>query len=260
VQEHFERFAARAASAGVEARLLQRPFPDAFADLAAEGVSAQVVILDVGVSSMQLDQPERGFAYSYDAPLDMRMDQSGGDSAADLLNACPEAELVRILREYGEERFARRIARSIVQRRAEQPFARTGQLVDVVRASIPARAREKGGHPAKRTFQALRVAVNDELGMLDRGLDAALELLEPGGRLLVISFHSLEDRIVKQRFESWTGKCTCPPGLPVCRCGAVAKVSVPHRRGYVAGPEELAENPRAASARLRVAVKMEGGE
>ncbi len=254
-----DRFAAFAAEvAPVPTRFVRAPFPDAFEQLAAEGLSADAVILDVGVSSMQLDQVERGFSYAHDAPLDMRMDQSAGTSAADLVADLDARELERILREFGEERYARRIAGGIVRRRESEPIRRTAELVDVVLGSIPAAARHApGGHPARRTFQALRIAVNDELGMLDRGLDAALELLKPDGRLVVMSFHSLEDRMVKRRIEAWHGRCTCPPGLPICACGALTRAES-MTRGLVRPTEaEVARNPRAASTRLRAARRVE---
>jgi 16S rRNA (cytosine1402-N4)-methyltransferase len=252
----FDAFAAEVAP--VPTRFVHATFPDAFEQLAAEGLSADAVILDVGVSSMQLDERARGFSYAHDAPLDMRMDQSAGSGAADLLAELDERELERILREYGEERFARRIARGIVARRADAPITRTGELVDIVLASIPAAARHApGGHPARRTFQALRIAVNDELAMLERGLDAALELLAPDGRLVVMTFHSLEDRIVKRRIEAWGGTCTCPPGLPVCVCGAVARADSLTRGAIRPSAEEVARNPRAASTRLRAARRVE---
>ena len=252
----FEAFAAEVAP--VPTRFVGAAFPDAFAQLAAEGVSADAVILDVGVSSMQLDEVERGFSYAHDAPLDMRMDQSTGTSAAELVADVDERELERILREYGEERYARRIAGGIVRRRAESPIVRTAELVDVVLGSIPVAARHApGGHPARRVFQALRIAVNDELGMLDRGLDAALDLLAPDGRLVVMSFHSLEDRIVKRRFEAWRGTCTCPPGLPVCACGAVTRAEQITRGVVRPTAEEVARNSRAAPTRLRAARRVE---
>ena len=248
--------AVSAGLAPLETRFCNLDYPSAFDLLAREGVSADVVILDIGVSSMQLDQPARGFAYSYDAPLDMRMDQSSGRTARDVLADAPEHELERILRQYGEERFARRIAHAIVQRRGDAPLERTAELAELVRRAVPAATRRKGGHPAKRTFQALRIEVNDELGMLDRGLDAAFELLKPGGRLLVISFHSLEDRMVKRRIEKWRGHCTCPPGLPVCGCGWVSLVEPLTRGAVQASADEAAENPRAVSARLRAVRKL----
>jgi 16S rRNA (cytosine1402-N4)-methyltransferase len=255
-QARFEAFAAEVSP--VPTRFVRATFPDAFAQLASEGLSADAVILDVGVSSMQLDERARGFSYAHDAPLDMRMDQSAGTTAADLVAELDERELERIVRDYGEERYARRIASGIVRRRAEGAITRTGELVDVVLASIPAAARHApGGHPARRVFQALRIAVNDELGMLERGLDAALELLAPDGRLVVMTFHSLEDRIVKRRIEAWGGRCTCPPGLPVCVCGAVTRAE-PLTRGAMRPSEtEVERNPRAASTRLRAARRVE---
>ncbi|MCW2925432.1 MAG: S-adenosyl-methyltransferase MraW [Thermoleophilia bacterium] len=255
-EPRFEAFAREVAP--LATRFVRAPFPDAFAQLAEDGVSADAVILDVGVSSMQLDEVERGFSYAHDAPLDMRMDQSAGEPASELLARLDEGELARTFRELGEERHAGRIARAIVRTRDADPFTRSGQLVDVILAALPPAVRfAPGGHPARRVFQALRIAVNDELGMLDRGLDAALELLVPGGRLVVMSFHSLEDRIVKRRFEAWLGHCTCPPGLPVCVCGAVT-VAEPVVRGLSRPTEaEVATNPRAASTRLRAVRRVE---
>ncbi|MCW2961388.1 MAG: rsmH [Thermoleophilia bacterium] len=240
-------------------RFLRMPFPDAFSLLLEEGVSADAVILDVGVSSMQLDEPERGFAYAHDAPLDMRMDPSSGAGAAELLATADLNELTRILREYGEEKFARPIAKAIVRRREDgDPITHTADLVEVIRSALPGGGRVlKGGHPAKRTFQALRVAVNDELGMLDRGLDLALELLKPDGRLVVMAFQSLEDRIVKRRIEAWSGSCTCPPGLPVCRCGALTHAASLTRGAQKPTAAEVAENPRSASTRLRAVRRIE---
>ncbi|MBO8142084.1 MAG: 16S rRNA (cytosine(1402)-N(4))-methyltransferase RsmH [Firmicutes bacterium] len=211
------------------------------------------VLFDLGVSSFQLDEAERGFTYRTDAPLDMRMDPSAPLTAEQLVNTLPEAELARILREYGEERWAGRIASQIVRRRARTPFRTTGQLVEAVKEAIPAPARRRGPHPARRTFQALRIAVNGELTALEAGLVAALNSLAPGGRLAVISFHSLEDRIVKQMFRDWSAGCQCPPDLPECRCGRQPMVRILTRRPIVPGPEEVAANPRARSARLRAA-------
>lgn len=234
-------------------RFVQADFPTAMRQLVDEGVSAEVVILDVGVSSMQLDQPERGFAYSHDAPLDMRMDPSSGDSAADLVASADVQQLTDWLRQFGEERHAYRIAKAIVRRREQQPIATTFELVDTIRSALPAGGRaSKGGHPAKRTFQALRIAVNDELGMLDRGLDAAFDLLAPEGRLAVMAFHSLEDRMVKQRFAAWVGACSCPQGLPVCVCGEMSQAELLTRGAARPDAEELAANPRSASTKLRV--------
>jgi 16S rRNA (cytosine1402-N4)-methyltransferase len=251
---YFERFEKRA---GVQARLLRGDFGVVLPQLAENGVQADAILLDLGVSSMQLDRPERGFSYSVDAPLDMRMDTSEELSARDIVNEWPERELMTIFRRYGEERYAKQIARAIVRRRKEQPFERTGELVDVIKGAIPAPARFGEGHPAKRVFQALRIAVNDELGALETALPAALEMLRPGGRLAVISFHSLEDRMVKQFLREKERGCTCPPDFPVCVCGHEPEVRAIERRPIKAGATEIAANPRAASARLRAAVKTE---
>jgi 16S rRNA (cytosine1402-N4)-methyltransferase len=218
-------------------------------------VRADAVLLDLGVSSMQLDRPERGFSYAADAPLDMRMDPSSTPSARDLVNEEPERELASIFKRYGEERYARQIARAIVRRRRERPFERTGELVETIKAAIPAPARFGDGHPAKRVFQALRIAVNDELGSLEAALPAALEMLRPGGRLAVVSFHSLEDRIVKRFLRERERGCTCPPEFPVCVCGHEPELRALARRPIRPGAAELAANPRASSARLRAAVK-----
>jgi 16S rRNA (cytosine1402-N4)-methyltransferase len=226
---------------------------DVIAHLGIQGVDG--VLMDIGVSSHQLDEGERGFSFHQDAPLDMRMDRSNPVSAATVVNEWSEAELARILWEYGEERWSKRIAQFIVERRAERPLRTTGDLVDVIKAAIPAAARREGGHPARRTFQAIRIAVNDELGVLERGLDGALQVLKPGGRLAVITFHSLEDRIVKQRFQSWVNPCTCPPSLPVCACGKEPLAVHVTRKPVVASAAELEANPRARSAKLRVVAK-----
>jgi len=225
------------------------------AQLAENGFSADAILLDLGVSSMQLDRPERGFSYATDDPLDMRMDTSQALTAREAVNAWPEGELARIFRRYGEERYARQIAKAIVRRRKEQPFERTGELVDTIKAAIPAPARFGEGHPAKRVFQALRIAVNEELDALEAALPAALEMLRPGGRLAVISFHSLEDRIVKHFLRDRERGCTCPPDFPVCICGHEPELRAIQRRPIRPGGAEVAANPRAASARLRAAVK-----
>jgi 16S rRNA (cytosine1402-N4)-methyltransferase len=204
---------------------------------------------------MQLDRPERGFSYAVDAPLDMRMDPSGELSARELVNEADERELELIFRRYGEERYARPIARAIVRRRAEQPYARTGELVDTIKAAIPTPARFGDGHPAKRVFQALRIAVNDELGALEAALPAALAMLRPGGRLAVISFHSLEDRIVKRFLRDRARGCVCPPEFPVCTCGHEPELRLLTRKAVRPGARELSENPRASSARLRAGIK-----
>jgi 16S rRNA (cytosine1402-N4)-methyltransferase len=225
------------------------------AQLAENGVEADAVLLDLGVSSMQIDRPERGFSYAADAPLDMRMDPSADVTAAGIVNEADERDLATIFRRYGEERYARQIARDIVRRRKERPFERTGDLVDTIRAAIPAPARFGDGHPAKRVFQALRIAVNDELGSLEAALPAAFAMLRPGGRLAVISFHSLEDRIVKRFLRELERGCDCPPDFPVCVCGKEPQLRALSRKPIRAGADELAANPRAASARLRAGVK-----
>ena len=252
VAPFFERFRRTTA---VKTRLLHGEFSIVLEQLAANGVRADVILLDLGVSSMQLDRPERGFSYAVDAPLDMRMDPSSDYSARALVNEADERELADIFKRYGEERYARQIARAIGRARKQQPLARTGELVDTIRASIPAPARFGEGHPAKRVFQALRIAVNDELGSLEAALPAALEMLRPGGRLAVIAFHSLEDRIVKQFLRDRERGCTCPPDFPVCVCGHEPELRAIERRPIKPTEAEVAANPRAASARLRAAVK-----
>ena len=210
------------------------------------------ILLDLGVSSYQLDNPERGFTYRTDAPLDMRMDRSSSLSAKEIVNTYPEEELTRILREYGEERCAARIASNIVKARSKKPLETTGELSEIVRASIPARMREKGGNPDKRTFQAIRIACNRELDVLRDSLDEMIDLLTPGGRLCVITFHSLEDRIVKNAFKRNENPCTCPPEFPVCVCGKKSKGRVITRKAIAPTARELEVNRRSASAKLRV--------
>ncbi len=249
---YFERLEKRFT---VNARLLRGDFGVVLPQLAANGVRADAILLDLGVSSMQLDRPERGFSYAADAPLDMRMDPTQEESARDLVNTWSERDLLEIFRRYGEERYAKQIARAIVRRRKEQEFERTGELVDTIKCAIPAPARFGEGHPAKRVFQALRIAVNGELDSLSVALPAALEMLKPGGRLAVISFHSLEDRIVKQFLRDRERGCTCPPDFPVCVCGNEPELRALQRRPIRPGAAELAANPRSASARLRVAIK-----
>ena len=249
---YFDRFRRRT---GVQGRFLRGEFSLVLEQLASNGVRADAVLFDLGVSSMQIDQPERGFSYAADAPLDMRMDPNAELSARELVNEASERDLTAIFRDYGEERYARQIARAIGKRRREQPFERTGELVETIKAAIPAPARFGDGHPAKRVFQALRIAVNDELGSLEAALPAGLELLRPGGRLAVISFHSLEDRIVKRFLRSQERGCTCPPDFPVCVCGQEPALRAQSRRAIRPTAQEIAANPRAASARLRAAVK-----
>ena len=252
VRPYFERFQR---DCRVPARFLRGDFAVVLGQLAGNGVEADAILLDLGLSSMQIDRPERGFSYAADAPLDMRMDTTGARSAADVVNEADERELADAFRRYGEERFARPIARAIVRRRQERPFERTSELVDVIRSAIPAPRRFGDGHPAKRVFQALRIVVNEELDSLERALPAALSMLRPGGRVAVVSFHSLEDRIVKRFFAAQARGCVCPPELPVCVCGKEPTLRLVTRRAVRPSPAETAENPRAASARLRVAVK-----
>ncbi|WP_106768315.1 16S rRNA (cytosine(1402)-N(4))-methyltransferase RsmH [Paenibacillus faecalis] len=216
------------------------------------------ILFDLGVSSPQFDEGERGFSYNHDAPLDMRMDQSAELTAADIVNEWPEQEIARILFEYGEEKFSRRIARVICERRENSPIQTTGQLVDMIKEGIPAAARRTGGHPAKRSFQALRIAVNDELGAFKDALHQAINCLAPGGRVSVITFHSLEDRICKQIFNSYIPKCTCPPDFPMCVCGGgQGTLKLVNRKPIAPSASELAQNPRARSAKLRIAEKLE---
>lgn len=254
------------AIAAATARLEQYPgfhaihgnFHDAKALLSQAGAPPlDGALLDLGVSSPQLDQAERGFSYHEDAPLDMRMDRSQGMTAADLLAEVSEGELTRILREYGEEKWAARIAHFVAERRQTQPLRTTQDLVRVVDAAIPKAVRRKDdGHPARRTFQAVRIAVNDELDPLDRALEDFVDCLKPGGRLLVITFHSLEDRLTKRCFQRLQNPCVCPPKAPVCTCGRKPKVRILARGAVPPTAEEIARNPRARSAKLRVAEKL----
>ncbi len=214
------------------------------------------MLFDLGVSSPQLDEAERGFSYMHDAPLDMRMDRSGGLTAYEVVNTWPEAELKRILYTYGEERYAPRIAAAIEKRRAEKPIETTLELAEIIRGAMPPQALREKQHPAKRSFQAIRIAVNDELTAVEQMLTAAVDRLNPGGRLAVITFHSLEDRIVKSAFQAAAQGCTCPKEFPVCVCGKTPKVRILTRHPIVAGEAELAENPRARSAKLRVAERI----
>jgi len=210
------------------------------------------ILLDLGVSSYQLDTVERGFTYKYDGPLDMRMDQRQQQTAKELINTCSEAQLYQIIRYYGEERYARNIARQIVKARNIQPVETTGQLTDIIRQAIPKKAQFTGGHPAKKTFQAIRIALNDELGGLECSLEEMISLLAPQGRICIISFHSLEDRIVKNTFRRMENPCTCPKEFPVCICGKVSQGRVITRKPILPGEEEMQINKRAKSAKLRI--------
>ena len=218
--------------------------------------AADGVLLDIGVSSYQLDEGSRGFSYNQDAPLDMRMDRSQGLTAEQLVNEASAEELTRILYEYGEEKWAARIAEFISAERSRGRIESSGRLVEIIKKAVPAGARDKDQHPAKRTFQALRIAVNGELEALSAGLEAAIGLLRPGGRLAVITFHSLEDRIVKDCFRLHATDCICPPRQPVCTCGHKADIKLYNRKPITADDKELADNPRSRSANLRVAVKL----
>lgn len=216
---------------------------------------ADGILLDIGVSSHQLDTPQRGFSYHSDAPLDMRMSQEG-TSAKDLVNTLPWQDLARIISQYGEDKCAKQIAKGIEKARQETPIETTLQLAEIVKASVPAAVRREPGHPARQTFQALRIAVNGELDQLSQGLDAAFSLLVPGGRLAVITFHSLEDRMVKQRMREWCTGCTCPPDFPVCVCGNQPKARLVYKKGVAPSEQELEQNPRSRSARLRVCERL----
>lgn len=238
--------------------LAKGSFADLRDILAAHGIGpVQGILLDLGVSSHQLDTAERGFSFSLEGPLDMRMNPSSGPSARDLIRSAREDELARIFREFGEERFARRIARVLVEHRRREPIETTVDLAALIARVVPGGAREERRiHPATRVFQALRIAVNRELDHLERGLREGIEALAPGGRMAVISFHSLEDRLVKETFRSWEKTCTCPPGIPVCTCRTEAKARVLTRKPLRPRPEEAEANPRARSARLRAAARI----
>jgi 16S rRNA (cytosine1402-N4)-methyltransferase len=251
-EERYERIASEL---GCPSRFIHANFADALDRLRAEGDRFAVAYLDLGISSLQLDNPERGFSYASDAPLDMRMDPGEEKSAADLVNGWPEDRLAATLRSYGEERHSRAIAREIIRRR---PLSTTGELVDVIRQAVPPAYRFGRGHPAKRTFQAIRIAVNGELDAIERALPSAWDALEIGGRLGVISFHSLEDRRAKRFLADRARECICPPELPVCRCEREPEAELLTRKAVAASPAEVERNPRARSARLRVARKLRG--
>jgi 16S rRNA (cytosine1402-N4)-methyltransferase len=255
-----ERFATLAAETACSLRFIRSGYAEALEQLAGEGVRADMAYFDLGMSSMQVDTRARGFSYSYDAPLDMRMDPSQPLSAREVVGEWDERRLAQVLRDFGEERHAGAIARAIVRRRAQSPIQTTLELVDTINSAIPAPARFAGGHPAKRSFQALRIAVNDELGQLERALPLAWGLLREGGVLAAISFHSLEDRRVKRFLGDRARGCICPPELPVCVCGREPEAALIARRSIVPSAAEVARNPRAASARLRGARKLSDAE
>ena len=243
---------------GTPTKLLKGNFGDLDKLLcSAEVPGVDGFLFDLGVSSPQLDIPGRGFSYNEDAPLDMRMDPGNNTlNAAEVINTYNEADLARILRVYGEEKFSSQIAREIVRRRETSPIETTGDFVEVIKAGIPAAARRHGGHPAKRSFQAIRIEVNHELEVLERGLEAAIRWTNPKGRICVISYHSLEDRIVKHMFQEMSQGCICPPEIPVCVCGHVPTLKVITRKPLVASLQEVERNPRARSAKIRVAMRL----
>ncbi len=240
---------------GKKASVVRGNYADMPAVLHGMGVdAADGILLDLGVSSHQLDSDARGFSYRVDAPLDMRMDDRQPLTARDVVNGYSEAELFRIIRDYGEDRFAKNIARNIVAARREEPILTTSRLVEIVDRSIPMKAKKRGGHPAKRTFQAIRIEVNGELEILKKALDSLIDILRPNGRICVISFHSLEDRIVKQAFKKAENPCVCPPDFPVCVCGNLPKGRMLTKKPVLPGDAEKIENPRSKSAKLRIFV------
>ena len=251
-----ERFDAFAAEVACDTRFLRMDFSEGLALLAEEGIRADMAYLDLGISSMQVDAWERGFSYSYDAPLDMRMDTTQELDAREVVNLWDERRLAQLFREYGEERYSRQIARAIVRRRARGELETTNELVETIKSAVPVPAQFAGGHPAKRVFQAIRIAVNDELAALDRALPATWDVLGDGGRLGVISFHSLEDRRVKRFLQEKARGCICPPELPVCVCGHEPEAELLTRRAISPSPEEAESNPRSRSAHLRAARKI----
>jgi 16S rRNA (cytosine1402-N4)-methyltransferase len=249
-------FAELANEVACETRFIRADFVNGLHQLIEEGVRADLAYMDLGMSSMQVDNRERGFAYAYDAPLDMRMDPDQELTAHEIVNTWDRRRLARMIREYGEERFADRIAGEIVRRRGRAELTTTTELNDAIAAAVPAPARFAGGHPAKRTFQAIRIAVNGELAPLDEALPLSWDVLKVGGRLAALSFHSLEDRRVKRFLAAKARGCVCPPDLPVCVCGNTPEAELVHRRSVVPTPGEVAANPRSKSARLRAARKL----
>jgi 16S rRNA (cytosine1402-N4)-methyltransferase len=252
-----ERFLELSAEVPCETRFIRSDFVTGMSLLLEEQLEADLIYMDLGMSSMQVDTWARGFSYAYDAPLDMRMDPDQDLTAQEIVGTWDERRLANLIREYGEERYAREIARAIVRARRREPLNSTQQLVDAIKAAVPVPAQFAGGHPARRTFQALRIAVNDELAQLDAALPIAWDLLHPDGRFAAISFHSLEDRRVKRFLAGKARGCICPPDLPICVCGRQPEAELLNRRAVVPTPGETATNPRAKSAHLRAARKVE---
>jgi 16S rRNA (cytosine1402-N4)-methyltransferase len=251
-----ERFADFAEAAPCSTRFIRGNYADVLPSLAAEGLRADLLYMDLGVSSLQVDTRERGFSYAYDAPLDMRMDPAQPIDARTVVNEWPEERLASIFRDYGEERYARKIAREIARTRRRDPFDTTTELVSAIKRAVPVPAQFGSGHPARRVFQAIRIAVNEELRSLERGLPNAWDILRPGGRIAAISFHSLEDRRVKRFLAELARGCICPPDLPVCACGREPLAELVSRRAVKPSEGELAHNPRSRSGRLRAAQKV----
>ena len=252
-----DRFAELAAEVSCQTRFIRADFAGGLEQLADEQLKADIVYLDLGMSSMQVDTWERGFSYAYDAPLDMRMDPDQELTAQEIVNEWDERRLARLLREYGEERYASRIARAITRARERVEITSTQQLVETIKSAVPVPAQFAGGHPARRTFQALRIVVNDELSQLDEALPVAWDLLRTGGRLAAISFHSLEDRRVKRFLAERARGCICPPDIPICVCGREPEAELLTRRAVAPTPGEIESNPRSKSAHLRAARKLE---
>jgi 16S rRNA (cytosine1402-N4)-methyltransferase len=254
-----DRFAELSGEVSCEVRFIRADFVTGLSRLQDEGLRADLAYLDLGMSSMQVDTWERGFSYAYDAPLDMRMDPDQELTAQEILNTWDQNRLARLLREYGEERYATQIARAIGRARRRRELTSTHELVEVIKSSVPVHAPFASGHPARRTFQALRIVVNDELAQLDAALPLAWDLLAPGGRLAAISFHSLEDRTVKRFLAARSRGCVCPPELPVCVCGREPEAELITRRAVAPTAGEVAANPRSKSAHLRAARKLQAG-
>jgi 16S rRNA (cytosine1402-N4)-methyltransferase len=250
------QFAAFSDDVSCATRFIRGNYADVLPELFDEGLEADLLYLDLGISSLQVDTRERGFSYSYDAPLDMRMDPAQKLDARTVVNEWPEQRLAAVFRDYGEERYARRIAREIVRRRDREPIETTTALVAAIKRAVPTPAQFGGGHPARRVFQAIRIVVNDEIGSLERALPEAWRLLRPGSRIAAISFQSLEDRIVKRFFVDRARGCICPPEAPICTCGREPEAELLTRRPVTATPEEVSSNPRAHSGKLRAALKL----